>query len=393
LSNEILNKTDDPVERLLREKKPTSSGKPIAILALLLALAAAAGTGWQWWQAYSGVGEQDTQMLLQQIQSGTQGLTEKVAGFERQLQAAGARVDPADLERLAGQVKTLDERLQTVSGLTGETQASTTAVQNGIRSLEQRLSTVETGLANVAANVQNSSAELDIGEIDFLLRTASERLQLFSDPQAADLALSVADVQLEALNDPMFLSVRQRIATSRRALAEIPRVDKVMLSASLVKAQANVHKLPFRGEAVADKKEEQPVESSWWESLKQTLSSLVSVRRRVPEDKSLLSLKDKDYLRQGLWLQLESAHFALMRNDAAAYTAALERVARTLGQFFDRSASSVNDMSEQIRILQQTDIAPPLPDISAPWTQLQQLRDSRRLLQRVAPATAESEQQ
>ena len=46
------------------------------------------------------------------------------------------------------------------------------------------------------------------------------------------------------------------------------------------------------------------------------LSSLVTVRRRVRLKTSrLLSLDDMDYLRQGLWLQLESARLALMRND------------------------------------------------------------------------------
>ena len=62
-----------------------------------------------------------------------------------------------------------------------------------------------------------------------------------------------------------------------------------------------------------------PEDAGWWESFKQTLSSLVTVRRRVPEDRSMLTLEDKDYLRQGLWLQLESARLALMRNDSAVY--------------------------------------------------------------------------
>jgi len=35
--------------------------------------------------------------------------------------------------------------------------------------------------------------------------------------------------------------------------------------------------------------------------------------------------------------------------------------------------------------LKQVNIAPEMPDISAPWTQLRQLRDSRRLLQSASP--------
>ena len=76
-------------------------------------------------------------------------------------------------------------------------------------------------------NVVRSNNRFDIAEIDFLLRVANERLQLFSDPLAADLALQAADVQIEALDDPMYLSVRQRIASSRQALAAVPRIDRV----------------------------------------------------------------------------------------------------------------------------------------------------------------------
>jgi hypothetical protein len=39
----------------------------------------------------------------------------------------------------------------------------------------------------------------------------------------------------------------------------------------------------------------------------------------------------------------------------------------------------------EVSALKQVDIAPQMPDISAPWTKLRQLRDSRRLLQSATP--------
>jgi len=244
---------------------------------------------------------------------------------------------------------------------------------------------VESGLTSLAARTQNSSVELEIAEIDFLLRAANERLQLFSDPVAADLALQAADVQIEALNDPLFLSVRQRIATSRQALASVPRVDRVELSAKISGLQSEIPNLPFRGEAIIVPEPELPEDAGWWESLKHTLSSLVTVRRRAPEDQSLLSLDDKDYLRQGLWLQFESARLALMRNDAGTFASSLARVDATLEQFFENGSSPVQAMLLETAAMKQVEIAPEMPDVSAAWTQLRQLRDSRRLLQ-TAPA-------
>ena len=194
-----------------------------------------------------------------------------------------------------------------------------------------------------------------------------------------------ADVQIDALDDPLYLSVRQQIASARQALASLPGLDRVQLSSQLTEMQANIPGLPFRGEAVIEPEPVLADDAGWWESLKHTLSSLVTVRRRVPDDQAPLSLEDKDYLRQGLWLQLESARLALMRNDVSGYAASLDRVSHTVERFFENSSSAVQALTLQVAGLQQVKIAPVMPDISAPWTQLRQLRDSRRLLQSTLP--------
>lgn len=386
LNEEIESVTNDSVDRLLQEKKSTSSGKPIAILALLVALASVSATGWQWWQTQQADPNEATQKeSLARLQDAQQKTANSVATFEAQLNAAESPIDSAELSRRDERLKTVESQLASLQGQSGEDQASIGAVQGSVRSLEQRLSATESGLVSVAASSQNSSVELDIAEIDFLLRTASERLQLFSDPTAADLALQAADVQIEALNDPMFLSVRQRIASSRQALAMVPRIDRVELSTRLTALQSKVPDLPFRGEAETQPEPVLPDDAGWWESFKQTMSSLVTVRRRVPEDQLLLSLDDKDYLRQGLWLQLESARLALMRNDTSVYSDSLDRVNDTVEQFFQNGPSGVQALLLEVAALKQVNIAPEMPDISAPWTQSRQLRDSRRLLRSASP--------
>ena len=386
LNEEIDSVTSDPVDRLLQEKKPVSSGKPIAVLALLVALASVSATGWQWWQTQQADPNEATQKeSLARLQDAQQKTANSVATFEAQLDAAQSPIDAAEFSRRDERLKAVEGQLAGLQGQSGEDQASIGAVQGSVRSLEQRLSATESGLVSVAASSQNSSVELDIAEIDFLLRTASERLQLFSDPTAADLALQAADVQIEALKDPMFLSVRQRIATSRQALALVPRIDRVELSTQLSALQSKVPELPFRGEAETQPEPVLPDDAGWWESFKQTMSSLVTVKRRVPEDQSLLSLDDKDYLRQGLWLQLESARLALMRNDTSVYSGSLDRVNDTVEQFFKNGSSEVQALLLEVAALKQVNIAPEMPDISSPWSQLRQLRDSRRLLQSASP--------
>lgn len=376
---------DDPVDRLLQEKKPVSTGKPVAVLALLVSLAAVSASAWLWWQTRQAGLDDVSQQALSTLQNAQQQLAESLSSLESQVGALEPPIAASEFSRLDGRLGNIEDRLAGLQAQSAEDQATISAVQGGVRSLEQRVSATESGLISVAASNQNSSVELDIAEIDYLLRVANERLQLFSDIDAADLALQAADVQIEALDDPLYLSVRQRIAKARQALAVVPRADRIQLSARLNHMQTGIPALPFRGEAVQQADPEPVEDAGWWASFKRTLASLVTIRRRVPEEQSMLSLEDKDYLRQGLWLQLESARLALMRSDANTYIGSLDRVGQTVEQFFELTSPAVQALLHETADLKGANIAPAMPDISAPWTQLRQLRDSRRLLQSAAP--------
>jgi uroporphyrin-3 C-methyltransferase len=395
LNPEIDNLTSDPaMDKLLQEKRRVSSGTAIAILALLVAMAAVSATGWQWWHTrMSDPNEAVQKEAITRLQENQKQFEASMASLEERLGAAKSTINADELTRREERLAAVENQLSALQEQAGQDQASLGAVQGSLRSLEQRLSATESGLVTVAAASQNSSVELDIAEIDFLLRTANERLQLFADPVAADMALQAADLQIEALSDPIFLSVRQRIATARQALAQVAVVDRVPLMARITDLQSRVSTLPFRGEVEKQTVAELPEDAGWWQSFKHTLSSLVTVRRRVPEDQSMLSLDDKDYLRQGLWLQFESARLALMRNDDEVYAASLNRVDDTVEQFFQNGSSQVQAMLLETAGLKQVNIAPAMPDISAPWTQLRQLRDSRRLLQSATPVENQEPEQ
>jgi uncharacterized protein HemX len=278
LNQDIDEVASDPVDRLLQEKQPASSGKAIAVLALLVAMASVAATGWQWWQfRLDDPNETTRKESLVSLQENQQQLASSLDSLETRLSTAESPMDATEFSRRDERLKLVENQMAGLGGQSGEDQSSIGALQGSVRSLEQRLSATESGLVTVAASSQNSSVELNVAEIDFLLRVASERLQLFSDLSAADLALQAADVQLEALNDPMFLSVRQRIATARQELAITPRVDRLQLTAQLGELQTGISDLPFRGEVEAVPEPPPAEDAGWWESLKHTLSSQVTV--------------------------------------------------------------------------------------------------------------------
>jgi len=188
LNTEIDKLTSDPtMDRLLREKRPHSSGTAIAILALLVAMAAVLATGWQWWQTRTVVPEEDTQTeTITQLQETQKNISTSLASVEERLAAAHSPIDADELSRREERLKAVENQLAGLQGQEGQDQSTINAMQGSVRSLEQRLSATESGLVSVAASSQNSSVALDLAEIDFLLRTANERLQLFADPAAAD---------------------------------------------------------------------------------------------------------------------------------------------------------------------------------------------------------------
>src|SRR5690606_31859057 len=138
-------------------------------------------------------------------------------------------------------------------------------------------------LRTLSARSAESDTELELEEIDYLLRMAQERLELFGDTRTADRALQLADQQVLAFDNPMFIALRREIAAARRALAAADVTGMVALGAELDGVQDSLSQLPFHGgteqagtpTAAAGATADLP----GGERLKNTLSGPVTVRR------------------------------------------------------------------------------------------------------------------
>jgi uroporphyrin-3 C-methyltransferase len=240
--------------------------------------------------------------------------------------------------------------------------------------MQGRLAAAEAAVAGLSTQELDASQELDIAEVDYLLRLANERLKLFFDAVAADQALEVADMHLAALDNPMYLGVRQDIAAARRNLAAVDMPDYLQIANDLDSIQAQVASLPFQSDdptATADS----PAEAAgWWEKIKGVFSGLVTVRRSTDEENQRISLQDKDYIRQRVWLQLEIAHLSLMRRDQDGFRTSLARVEESLSDWFDTTDSNFQSIRQGIDDLKALEIHVEMPDITAPWSTLRMLR-------------------
>ena len=382
--SEIDSKIDDITAQ---EKKPRGGGFALAFLAFIFALAALAGTAWMWWQDEMASEQSDDRVFAEiaRLGSADSEISLKLKQVREEMKTLADTDSSAQiialhkrLEADSAQVDTLDQTIKDQLALSRSLRAATESMQG-------RLLATEATLAGMSSQKLDAGGELDLAEVDYLLRLANERLKLFSDPVAADQALEIADMHLAAMDNPMYLGVRKDIATARGELATINMPDYVGITSQLDAIQEFTVGLPFRGSAPVSPESESEVEAGWWEKVKSVFSNLVTIRHSTAEENKRISLEDKDYIRQRLWLQLEIAHLSLMRREQGAFRNSLEQVRETLATWFDSGDSAYQSANSGIDELLALEIEVDVPDISAPWATLRLVRQGRP---RLAPAPA-----
>jgi uroporphyrin-3 C-methyltransferase len=349
-----------------------SGGGWLGGLALLLVLALAGWNGWTWWQ------DRQADDAAVDLEAGLDQARVEQQALRRAQQEQAQRLAAVEGLEMAEGLARLDAAIDQAESVAGSDRARLAALEATLQELTARVDGLEGRVAAVVVRGESPRQGLDLAEVDYLLRSANERLRLYGDARTADQALALADAQLAAMDDPVYLSVRQAIAAARLDLEAVEPPDTIALTERLGQLQAAVPGLPFPGE-VAVRHDDGDVETAEdpgvWARFTAAMSDLVSVRRRA-DDASLVSLEDKDFVRQGLWLQLETARLALIREDDEAFQAALARAEATVTQYFDGDAARVERFATQLEQLAGVGLAVAWPDISEPWTRLQGIRSA-----------------
>jgi uroporphyrin-3 C-methyltransferase len=369
-------------------EKPRGGGSGLAFLALLVALAALLAAAWLWWQDKSSgaAAESLTRSDIVRLDASVSGLSAQLQELREELESQPDGADDARFEAL--QTAITEDRQQAAALQQAMQERATLArsTQSAIEALHGRLVAAESALAGLDARELDARGELDLAEVDYLLRLANERLLLFSDPRSADRALALADGHLAALDNPAYLGVRQSIAAARGDLAAVELPDDLAIAGQLEAIQQAIPGLPFPPASPSVAEGEAPAEAGWWEKLKAALANLVTVRRSTEQESRRLSLQDKDYIRQRLWMQVEVSYLALMRHDQDAFRNGLQRVQASLAEWFDPASSEVAAVAQTLDALLAVDIAVSWPDISEPWNTLRLVRAAQSIAKPANPA-------
>jgi len=358
-----------------RRKSSLAGG--VAALALLLSLAALGLA------AYDIYRDRTLADLNEQSGSEVQALRSTLRESEANAATLNARVsDAAEANsELRAEVATLERELE--------------SRLSSLDALPGRLAAVEASMSAVQGISTSVRDAWLIAEAEYYLQIANAQLQLANNPSLAGIALSHADERLLQLSDPRLTRVRRALSDERRALEAMEKPDTTGISLALSSLASTVDSLPLEDRILvrnADGTEVDPTLTGMDRavaSLKNAMTSVVSVRRSDEAVKPLIAPEAQFFLRANLSLQLQSARLALLRGDEEVFRQSLTDAESWLEEYYDTDSAGVQSAIDTLAGFRGSVLSVSMPDISE---SLRRLRQFRTLAAATAEQEAEAEQ-
>lgn len=216
-----------------------------------------------------------------------------------------------------------------------------------------------------------------LAEIEQVLLTASQQLQLAGNIRAAIIALESADLRLQRLNKPQFTPLRRAIASDLAKLRATPQLDTIGLSAKLDVLIAQQPKWPLasaHANAPSPPASTRQAVNSFADELLAELKSIVQIRRIGASETILLPPQQEYFLRENLNLRLHSARMALLLQDQGAYQADIAAAEKMLLQYFNKRDEGVKLALHELKRLGNLRIAVKAPDIQTSLMALETMK-------------------
>ena len=241
-------------------------------------------------------------------------------------------------------------------------------------------------LEQLYQDLSKSRDEWALSEVEQVLSTASQQLQLAGNVQGALLALQNADRSLSRSDTPQFISVRRAIAGDMEKLKAMPAVDLAGVALRLDSVISQVDTLPLlsdekpllpaapvrtgRGQASASAAPlglGERMLATWrnwsaemWDDVRQ----LIRVRSVNTPEALMLSPDQNYFVRENLKLRLLNARLALLSRDETTFAGDLTAAQQTLDKYFDTRARTTQQALAVLRQVRANDLAIEMPTLA-----------------------------
>ncbi len=314
-----------------------------------------------------------------------------------------ARSDVAELRREVAQ------RLQTGDTLNSQTKLIATRLDDELRSMQAKLAMLEArqlesqsqqiALEQLYRDLAKNRDDWALAEIEQVLSTASQQLQLAGNVRGALIALQNADARLTRTDRPQFIVIRRAIAQDIDKLKSLPSVDLTGIAVRLDTLIAQVDTMPLLSDeqpaavalpkaraAAKAKGGQKPSPASDWRSelqerwsawsadLWSDIRQLVRVRTVTQPEALLLTPEQAFFARENVKLRLLNARVALLSRNDSAFRSDLAEADQALQRYFDTADRHTQAGRELIRQLRESVLSIEMPSLSNSLAAVRQTR-------------------
>lgn len=291
--------------------------------------------------------------------------------------------------------------LQKDQQLAAATSAQARDVAEQVKQMQVKVGVLETrqqeaqsqaaALEQLYQDLSKNRDEWALSEIEQVLSTASQQLQLAGNVQGALIALGNADRSLSSSDKPQFITIRRAIARDIEKLKALPSVDLNGVALRLDNVIADVDTLPL----LSDEKEAQPAAPAplhpkaraaaqpgapagsptlgerasvavraWFAEMWAEMRQLIRVRTVSSPEALMLSPSESYFVRENLKLRLLNARLALLSRNETAFRDDLGTAQNMLVKYFDTRARATQAAQAALRQVQANNVAIEMPTLA-----------------------------
>ena len=314
---------------------------------------------------------------------------------------------------LARRQQANDALVQEARVLSREAQESVKALQAKVGGLETQITEArqhQVALEQLYQDFTRNRDDWEVAEVEQLLNSASQQLQLTGNLQAALSAVQSADARLARADKPRYNALRRALARDIERMKDVPSTDIIGAAIKLDEAILQVDTLPLlSGETTLEREphpahaakaaagqsagptaaqEAEAAAGSWrahlapvgawfaavWADVRDDVLGLIQVRRVEHTEAMLLSADQGWFLRENLKLRLLNARLALLARNDASFRGDLEIANKLLVKYFDSKSRRVTSVQLLLKQAQASAVSVTLPTLTESMDALRALK-------------------
>lgn len=302
-------------------------------------------------------------------------------------------------EEVARRLQTADINNNEIKGIAKNVQESSRDMQAKVSVLEAKQTEAQgqqVALEQLYQDLSKSRDEWALAEIEQVLATASQQLQLAGNVQGALIALQNSDARLAKSEKTQFIAVRRAIAKDIEMLKALPQLDMTGLVLRLDSVIAQVDNIPLwsdekppvvatppkaplrvlpraskakddKGATTSENTLSAQLQDRWqsfssemWTELKQ----LIRVRNVDSPDALLLSPTQAYFAKENLKLRLLNARLALLSRNEGAFRSDMISAQDLISKYFDVRTKQAQTAQALLKQIQSNNLSIEMPALN-----------------------------